>query len=311
VHLFELSLCGTDEFAPDCKADEAELDAFDKERLTYGRFMEDPNIVDDPRLVVYYDGLHMTWTTGYPLLFALAMFRRTQPSKPDTTPKGQQPRPSGYGWSRWWRGGAPSGVGIVPPPIEKTASAHEVVTKEKLEAAAPVPISASSPVSEAPSPTDSPALSPEQAIADEKHYAKTLRLSSDQLKQLNLKPGPNTVQFSVTSSYSGQAVVSARIFLWDELDQVIISDIDGTITKSDALGHVFAAIGRDWTHVGIANLYTDICNNGYKILYLTARAIGQADTTRDYLKTIVQGEYRMPEGPVIMSPDRLMASLHR
>lgn len=74
---------------------------------------------------------------------------------------------------------------------------------------------------------------------------------------------------------------------------------------------MFAAIGRDWTHIGIANLYTDICNNGYKIIYLTARAIGQADSTREYLKTIVQGDYRMPEGPVIMSPDRLMASLHR
>jgi phosphatidate phosphatase LPIN len=152
---------------------------------------------------------------------------------------------------------------------------------------------------------------PAEPAADAIHYAKTLRLSSDQLKQLNLKPGPNTVQFSVSASYSGFAVVTARIFLWEETDQVIISDIDGTITKSDALGHVFAAIGRDWTHVGIANLYTDICNNGYKILYLTARAIGQADTTREYLKTIVQGEYRMPEGPVIMSPDRLMASLHR
>jgi phosphatidate phosphatase LPIN len=74
---------------------------------------------------------------------------------------------------------------------------------------------------------------------------------------------------------------------------------------------VFAAIGRDWTHLGIARLYTDIANNGYKMMYLTSRAIGQADTTREYLRTINQGEYRMPEGPVIMSPDRLMASLHR
>lgn len=81
--------------------------------------------------------------------------------------------------------------------------------------------------------------------------------------------------------------------------------------RSDALGHVFAAIGRDWTHPGIAKLYTDIGNNGYKILYLTSRAIGQADTTREYLKSIAQGQYRMPEGPVLMSPDRLMASLHR
>lgn len=70
-------------------------------------------------------------------------------------------------------------------------------------------------------------------------------------------------------------------------------------------------IGRDWTHLGVAKLYTDICRNGYKIMYLTARAIGQADSTREYLKGINQNNYQLPEGPVIMSPDRLMASLHR
>lgn len=135
----------------------------------------------------------------------------------------------------------------------------------------------------------------------------------------------------MTSSYSGVASCTSRIFLWEEGDHVVISDIDGTITKydinfadsvplliaslqlcrSDALGHVFAAIGRDWTHLGVAKLYTDICNNGYKIMYLTSRAIGQADSTRDYLKGISQGSYQLPEGPVIMSPDRLFTSLHR
>jgi phosphatidate phosphatase LPIN len=81
--------------------------------------------------------------------------------------------------------------------------------------------------------------------------------------------------------------------------------------RSDALGHVFTMIGRDWTHMGVAKLYTDICRNGYKIMYLTSRAIGQADSTRDYLRGINQNNYQLPEGPVIMSPDRLMASLHR
>jgi hypothetical protein len=81
--------------------------------------------------------------------------------------------------------------------------------------------------------------------------------------------------------------------------------------RSDALGHVFTMIGRDWTHLGVAKLYTDIARNGYKMMYLTSRAIGQADTTREYLKGIKQGSYVLPEGPVIMSPDRLMTSLHR
>ena len=90
-----------------------------------------------------------------------------------------------------------------------------------------------------------------------------------------------------------------------------LSSLSAKTGRSDALGHVFNLIGRDWTHLGVAKLYTDIYKNGYKIMYLTSRAIGQADSTRYYLQGIKQNEYQLPEGPVIMSPDRLMASLHR
>ncbi|KAF9958192.1 hypothetical protein BGZ72_000730 [Mortierella alpina] len=69
--------------------------------------------------------------------------------------------------------------------------------------------------------------------------------------------------------------------------------------------------GKDWTHSGVAKLYTDIVNNGYHILYLTSRAIGQADYTRKYLKNVEQNNYQLPDGPVIMSPDRLMTAFHR
>jgi phosphatidate phosphatase LPIN len=70
-------------------------------------------------------------------------------------------------------------------------------------------------------------------------------------------------------------------------------------------------IGRDWTHMGVAKLYTDIVANGYNILYLTSRSVGQADTTRGYLNGVLQDGYRLPKGPVIMSPDRTMAALRR
>ncbi|KAI1319801.1 hypothetical protein EDD11_003186 [Mortierella claussenii] len=147
--------------------------------------------------------------------------------------------------------------------------------------------------------------------ANSKRYAKTLRLTSEQLRSLNLKKGANTLTFSVTSSYQGKAICSAKLFLWDHDVQVVISDIDGTITKSDALGHIFTMAGKDWTHTGVAKLYTDIANNGYHILYLTSRAIGQADYTRKYLKNVEQNNYQLPDGPVIMSPDRLMTAFHR
>lgn len=70
-------------------------------------------------------------------------------------------------------------------------------------------------------------------------------------------------------------------------------------------------VGKDWTHPGIANLYTNIKKNGYQFMYLTSRAIGQADSTRAYLTGVEQGSYQLPDGPVIMSPDRLIAALKR
>lgn len=150
--------------------------------------------------------------------------------------------------------------------------------------------------------------SPESPMGEQsRNYAKTLRLTSDQLKSLDLNPGQNEMSFTVN-----KATCTANLWLWRYDVPIIISDIDGTITKSDALGHVLNMIGRDWTHLGVAKLYTDIAANGYNILYLTSRSIGQADTTRTYLSGIVQeGGYRLPKGPVILSPDRTIAALRR
>lgn len=47
------------------------------------------------------------------------------------------------------------------------------------------------------------------------------------------------------------------------------------------------------------------------MLYLTARAIGQAETTKSYLENLKQKELHLPVGPVIMSPDRLLRSFNR
>ncbi|KAI1419873.1 LNS2-domain-containing protein [Xylaria sp. FL1777] len=140
----------------------------------------------------------------------------------------------------------------------------------------------------------------------QRSYAKTLRLTSDQLKALNLKPGENSMSFTVN-----RATCNANMFLWRHDIPVVISDIDGTITKSDALGHVLNMIGRDWTHAGVAKLYSDIAANGYNIMYLTSRSVGQSDTTRAYLNGITQDGYRLPKGPTILSPDRTMAALRR
>ena len=48
---------------------------------------------------------------------------------------------------------------------------------------------------------------------------------------LQLKDGPNDVVFSVTTQYQGTCRCQGRIYLWSWDDKIVISDIDGTITR--------------------------------------------------------------------------------
>ena len=164
----------------------------------------------------------------------------------------------------------------------------------------------------APSAPSSAAGSPRAARPLSKpSFIKSLRPTSDMLRSLNLQPGRNLVSFSVSSALQGEQTVKASIFLWRPDVKIVISDIDGTITRSDILGHVMPLVGRDWSHFGVTKLYTDIRRNGYELLYLTSRAIGQANITRGYISSLRQGESSLPLGPVIMSPDRLLHSFKR
>jgi phosphatidate phosphatase LPIN len=60
-----------------------------------------------------------------------------------------------------------------------------------------------------------------------RNYAKTLRLTNEQLKSLDLKPGANAMSFTVN-----KATCQAVIYYWRHNVPIVISDIDGTITKS-------------------------------------------------------------------------------
>jgi phosphatidate phosphatase LPIN len=115
--------------------------------------------------------------------------------------------------------------------------------------------------------------------------------TSDQLKLLNLKYGRNEIKFVCQSRLSGVQSLSADIYLWDHESKIVISDIDGTITRSDVLGQIMPMIGKDWSHEGVTDLFTNIDKNGYKILYLTARAICQASATKNYIQTLFQSKF--------------------
>lgn len=48
------------------------------------------------------------------------------------------------------------------------------------------------------------------------------------------------------------------------------------VHRSDVLGHILPMVGKNWEQIGVAQLFSKIEENGYKMLYLSARAIGQA-----------------------------------
>ncbi|CUA69379.1 Phosphatidate phosphatase LPIN1 [Rhizoctonia solani] len=296
---FELSLCGP--LASSMDPPEA-AKQFATSKIALQRLLEDASTVHSEKLVIRWDEKYISRTDGTPLFDALVAWRdNTLAHRVSIASSSQSNTPRNRSSWLWWGRSRSDRV-----DVEDTRGTERPPFPDPPSAPAGLDLDGVS--NRAASPPISPTSENESEIIPNKHYAKTLRLTSEQLKSLDLKKGANSITFSLSS---GVIACTARIFLWDAHDHIVISDIDGTITKSDALGHVFTMIGRDWTHLGVAKLYTDIARNGYKIMYLTSRAIGQADSTRDYLKGIKQNNFQLPEGPVIMSPDRLMASLHR
>ncbi|EGR28500.1 lipin family protein, putative [Ichthyophthirius multifiliis] len=140
---------------------------------------------------------------------------------------------------------------------------------------------------------------------------KVYKPKSEILKSFNLKPGVNKINYTVSTQLQGQQNVEGRIFLWPYNVQIIISDIDGAITKSDVLGQIMPLVDKDWSHQYVIGLYQNCIKNGYKILYLTARAIGQSESTRNFIKNLKQANKNLPCGPVITSSDRLLPSFKR
>lgn len=62
----------------------------------------------------------------------------------------------------------------------------------------------------------------------------------------------------------------------------------------------------------MAELFTNIASNGYRMLYLTSRGIGQSSVTRSYLfENVKQRNFSLPAGPMIMSPDSLTTAFYR
>uniref|UniRef100_A0A3B4YWR4 phosphatidate phosphatase n=1 Tax=Stegastes partitus TaxID=144197 RepID=A0A3B4YWR4_9TELE len=281
-----LSLCGG-------LTENAEIskERFMEHIITYHEFAENPAIIDNPNLVVKIGNRYYNWTLAAPLILSLQAFQKNLPKATEEAwVKEKMPKKSGRWW--FWRKRADSTIKQVPKvgdssSDEESKEVSAVSCQERLHAG------------------------DVQHHSSAHTYRKSLRLSSDQIASLKLKEGPNDVTFSITTQYQGTCRCEGTIYLWNWDDKVIISDIDGTITKSDVFGQILPQLGKDWTHQGIAKLYHSVAENGYKFLYCSARAIGMADMTRGYLQWVNDGGTILPRGPLMLSPSSLFSAFHR
>ncbi|NXK07020.1 LPIN3 phosphatase, partial [Herpetotheres cachinnans] len=275
---------------------------FMEHMVSYQQFAENPGLIDDPNLVILINKKYYNWAVAAPMVLSLQAFQRNIPeSTIDQLVKEKMPKKGSRWWFSWRRREFP---------------AEEVCLQQWLKANMLFPSLYRQ--EEEGSSSDDESLHPGDVLAMDvpapkspPTYKKSLRLSSEQIGRLNLQDGPNEVAFSVTTQYQGTCRCEATIYLWNWDDKVVISDIDGTITKSDALGHILPHLGKDWTHHGIAKLFHKIHMNGYKFLYCSARAIGMAHITKGYLKWVNEQGCALPKGPILLAPSSLFSAFHR
>jgi hypothetical protein len=153
------------------------------------------------------------------------------------------------------------------------------------------------------------------------HDAKTLgRLASF------LKKGCNAARYLLQNA-DGEiiAIAPLNIFLWSNTDRIMVVDVDGTITRSNIRGVVDTIVTEQYTycHEGVCEFLSSSSsllhtmtekseNNGsgdgddhrsqshIRLLYLTSRPIGIANTTRKFLSQLRQRDaHQLPQGPLI------------
>jgi len=163
---------------------------------------------------------------------------------------------------------------------------------------------------------------------------------ADLLMREILRFGKNNLKYvweSSRKSEPGGYFLESTLYLWDSSDSIVISDIDGTITKSDVGGVMDTVVTERYSHAhkGVCKLYSDLSNlvaDGHnlsseqgtevlytppklaypsiKFVYLTSRPIALLDSTRKFVRSLKQDNHMLPEGPVFCHKGTLSEVLY-
>ncbi|KAK4432399.1 Phosphatidate phosphatase PAH1 [Sesamum alatum] len=316
----EISLCGNLLHAG-MGLSEAE-DAFNTNRVSLEEFkLAASSIVKNENLIVRLQGKYLPWDKAAHIVLGMAAYGLDLPvdvndvipveqEAPEAKEDDSATTPTRPGRWRLWR--IPFRRVKTLEHNDSNSSNEEGFTDSNSRsrgqhASSPLVRSVSSPVARAVS-------TPSARVAGDSPRKQIIRTNvptTDEIASLNLKEGQNMVKFVFSTRVLGSQKVEAHIYLWKWNTRIVISDVDGTITKSDVLGQFMPLVGKDWTHSGIARLFCAIKENGYQLLFLSARAIVQSYLTKSFLFNLKQDGKSLPSGPVVISPDGLFPSLYR
>jgi phosphatidate phosphatase PAH1 len=121
--------------------------------------------------------------------------------------------------------------------------------------------------------------------------------------------GKNMIRYSFVNNTTNQVlgIADANLFVWDYTSNIIVCDIDGTITKSNARG-VFDTMVLEsyvYAHDGVCEFLSKLkhMDECIQILYLTSRPLSYAPSTRRFLQGLRQdAQHKLPQGPLFMHP---------
>ncbi|KAI3512081.1 hypothetical protein L1887_19261 [Cichorium endivia] len=290
----ELSLCGN-LLRPGMGISTA-AETFNSHRIPSEEFqISATSIIKNDSLIVKIDDKYFTWDKAAHIVLGMAAYGLQMPIDPnDSIPVEDSGLPSTP--SRRWR--------LWPIPFRRVKTLDHNTSN----------LSGEDVFLDSESVFDSPQAvetTPTSSASPQKQFVRTQTPTTEQISSLNLKEGQNMVSFIFSTRVLGVQKVDAHIYLWKWNARIVISDVDGTITKSDVLGQFMPLVGKDWTQSGVAHLFSAIKENGYQLLFLSARAIVQAYLTRSFLLNLKQDGKALPNGPVVISPDGLFPSLFR
>lgn len=160
----------------------------------------------------------------------------------------------------------------------------------------------------------------------------SLRPETSALKHLihnnSIIPGRNLIRYILYQNKDGKEKVigtaEAHMFLWSVHDQCIISDIDGTVTRSDVRGVIDSILTESYSHVhdGVCQLFNDVVEHGrsthdghsppttttdhmtsmwqhstpkkgqVRMLYLSSRPMTLIHSTRKFLSSMTQSSLK-------------------